>query len=786
MLASICLLSGVAMGAVDYVKEIKPILQSHCTVCHGALRQNGGLRLDTAALAKKGGDSGAAFEVGKAKSSALIHALRGEEGRDRMPQEAEPLAAAQIELISRWIDEGAKAPVEPVPPDPRDHWSFKPRKAIAPPSRAGVRNENPIDSFLTAERTKAGLTASPPADMATLLRRVTIDLVGLPPSADDYARFAADSRPDAYEREVDRLLALPAYGERWGRHWMDVWRYSDWAGFGAEHRESQKHVWRWRDWIVESLNADKGYDRMVQEMIAGDELAPGDPDVARATAYIGRNWYKFNRNVVLDNVSEHVGKAFLALTFNCARCHDHMYDPISQKEHFAFRAFFEPFDVRLDRVGGVADLEKDGLPRIYDKELAAPTYVFRRGNEKDPIKDKPVPPAPPAFLATAAPLKPAAVKLPTAAFYPDLRPEVCAAAMKVATEREEAAAKAVAKATADAKALAQAKLESAKASREALGARIAAETAKHQNPPAKDAKKLATEANRAEREQSFAEASENLQAAKADLKASLAKPDAAALKKAVEAATAKLTEAEQKLAAARQRLAKPGEEFAPLGPVYPKESTGRRLALAKWIVAAENPLAARVAINHIWMRHFGQPLVASVFDFGHNGRAPYHPALLDWLAESLVQGGWKMKSVHRQMVTSAAYRMSSAVKTGDPNLARDPDNKSYWRMNSRRMEAEAVRDSVLAIAGRLDRKMGGPDLDQQSGLTSFRRSLYYRHANEKQMLMLTTFDAAGVTECYRRNETIVPQQALALANGPLTRESSRLLEKPLGTGLGGK
>jgi hypothetical protein len=260
-----------------------------------------------------------------------------------------------------------------------DHaWRpFEPvvRPPVPPPARGWGRNA--VDAFLAAEYPRHGVAPRDEATKAVLLRRVTLDLTGLPPTREELRAFLADTSPDAYEKVVDRLLASPRFGERWARHWMDVWRYSDWGGFGTEVRESQKHIWHWRDWIVESLNADKGYDRMAQEMLAADELAPGDPDAARATGFLARNWYVFNRNVWLDRTVEHTGKAFLGVTLNCARCHDHFFDPVSQKEYYSFRAIFEPYLVRTDHLPGVADTDVDGLPRVYDGQPATPTNQAR-------------------------------------------------------------------------------------------------------------------------------------------------------------------------------------------------------------------------------------------------------------------------------------------------------------------------------------------------------------------------------------------------------------------------
>src|SRR5262249_44216898 len=306
---------------------------------------------------------------------------------------------------------------------PRDAYAWQPFEPVKRPpvpavKRAGWRL-NPIDAFIAAEHERHGLEPRPETPKAGLLRRGYLDLIGLSPTAADLHAFLDDRAPDAYEKVVDRLLASPRYGERWGRHWMDVWRYSDWAGFGAEIRDSQPHIWHWRDWIIESLNADKGYDRMVQEMLAADELAPGDAGAVRATGFLVRNWYKFNRNVWLERTVEHTGKAFLGVTLNCARCHDHMFDPFMQKEFYAFRAIFEPHQIRTDRIRGVADTKQDGIPRVYDAEASAATYLFTRGDERNPDKSKVIPPAVPAVLGGSFEIKPAA--LPRSEVVPDRR-----------------------------------------------------------------------------------------------------------------------------------------------------------------------------------------------------------------------------------------------------------------------------------------------------------------------------------------------------------------------------
>src|SRR5262245_35910163 len=303
-------------------------------------------------------------------------------------------------------------------------YRWTPFEPVRRPPVPAIGEPHAVDAFLEAERRERVLTARREAAKLVLLRRVTIDLIGLPPTRAEMDAFVADDSPDAYEKVVDRLLASPRYGERWGRHWMDIWRYSDWAGFGAEVRESVPHIWQWRDWIIESLNADAGYDRMVREMLAGDELAPSEPSTLRATGFLARNSYKFNRNVWLDNAVEHSAKAFLGLTLNCARCHDHMYDPIAQAEYYSFRAFFEPHEVRTDRVPGHADAAASGLPRVYDAQLDAPTYLFERGNEATPDKSHVCAPAVPTALGAIPAIE--RVSLPRESYLPDRRPFVVA------------------------------------------------------------------------------------------------------------------------------------------------------------------------------------------------------------------------------------------------------------------------------------------------------------------------------------------------------------------------
>lgn len=830
--------------AKAYREQIRPILAQHCFACHGALRQQSGLRLDTVAAAIAGGDSGAAIVPGKSAESMLVEALRGTAGF-RMPPEDQGagLREAQIEKIAAWIDAGAIAPADDLPePDPREHWSFRPIVRPAVPTVADAAwNESPIDAFLAGAHEREGLQSAAPASREIWLRRVTLDLIGLPPTPDELSAFLADESADAYERVVDRLLASPQYGERWGRHWMDVWRYSDWYGRRSvpDVMNSYPTIWRWRDWIVRSLNDDRGYDRMVEEMLAGDEIAPEDSDVTAATGFIVRNWFKWNYNQWKRDLVEHTSKAFLGLTMNCAHCHDHKYDPISQEEYFQLRACFEPLELRHDRVVGESDPGpfrkynyaesygpiQSGMIRVFDEVLDAPTYIYAGGDERNRIEGRsPIEPGVPAALGGEFTVEP--VSLPARGWYPGLKPFVQSeelAAMQSALTESEAAlvaartawatvqsqlaataeASTAGAATAggatpapaivpEAVELVRTQLQAAEARvladrfrHQSLTARIAADNARFQpqeqkpddNDNAATLESLARVASQAERMASLTAARQGLADCQQKLAAARAQPaeDAATQAANVAKLETELDTASAAVDAAWSALAVESSEYAPLGPQYPNQSTGRRRALAKWITSDDNPLAARVAANYLWMWHFDRPLVESVANFGRNGKTPSHPELLDWLASELRESGWRMKPLHRAIVLSQAYRMGSASDAGAAeNLTRDPDNRWLWRFPRQRMEAEVVRDSVLAVTGGLDLTQGGPEIDHAEGLVSRRRSLYFAQHGEGKMQLLELFDGANVCDSYRRTTSVMPQQALALANSELTLRQSRL------------
>ncbi|MEO1998217.1 MAG: DUF1553 domain-containing protein [Planctomycetaceae bacterium] len=984
-----------------YERQIKPLLKRRCFVCHGRLHQKSGLRLDTVASIRRGGESGPAITAGKAQESLLVQVLDGSAGF-RMPPPAEgpPLAQQEIALIKNWIRQGAPAPKdERSPPDPRSYWSYQqPQRPEISSEHQTAWTRNPIDSLIHKARDERGLSPRPPAKPHVLLRRVYLDLIGLPPTVDALQTFLADPSDAAYEQIVDDLLNRPQYGERWGRHWMDVWRYSDWYGSraGNEIRYSQRHIWRWRDWIVESLNRDAGYDQMLIEMIAGDELEPGKPDTVRATGYLGRNWYKFDRDVWMFDAVEHTAQAFLGLTLRCARCHDHKFDPISHQDYYRFRAFFEPHHVRTDRVPGNSETQKDsklgqvlknGLSRVYDKQIDAPTYVFLRGDPRNPDKSEQLQPAVPAALgALQSPIAP--IDLPLESFYPALQSPIVQDLLDQAhhriattldtikqgernrikiqsaldsfqtvagqsstepdsnvflhdtfdksapatwnalngtwTYRDGAVVESevtsfatlvtrknhpknmqvhlkyralkpgtyrsigfsfdyldggnsqdVYTSTNDTRQTVQAfhriggkqayppkgivpvslavgqvvdldvairdtqikirlngkdqltytlpvprrpgkfalwvhkgsaeflelKIKQDQVTREELETKrlladhkLAVDQLDHTVAiAALNSLKHRIAAERTRYSQQ-ADPELYLVAGAAQQKLALAKAERKRLearqhlmlqrrdnvpKKSIQQAQTQLKTAEKAVESARMALTKDRNTYEPLGTVHPRQSTGRRLALARWIANRSNPRTARVAINQMWLRHFAQPLVPSGSDCGLHGQLPPHPELLDWLAVEFMDRGWKMKPLHKLMVMSNTYRMSSRDSAEQHSL--DPDNVLLWRMNTRRMEAEVVRDSLLFVAGALDLTLGGPEIPENQGQKTLRRSLYFRNTPNEKMPFLELFDVADPNACYRRAESIVPQQSLAMTNSALALGQSRVLSETLMT-----
>jgi hypothetical protein len=793
--------------------------------------------LDTGELIRKGGASGVIL----GEDELLLSRITSDDESERMPPEGKPLDESEVDLIRRWIELGAVSPEnELAGEDPRQHWSFlPPQRPDLPKVRNPEWGRTPIDRFVLAQMESRNLTPARPAAKEVWLRRVYLDLIGLPPSRDEQAEFLQDDSPQSYSRVVDRLLASSQYGERWGRHWMDIWRYSDWYGRRKvpDNLNSYGQIWRWRDWIVRSLNEGKGYEQMVLEMLAADEIMPLDEQNAVATGFIVRNFYRWNYNNWMKDNVEHTSKAFLGLTLNCCHCHDHKYDPIANEEYFRFRAFFEPIEIRHDRVEGEPDpgvypkysygkaykAIDSGLVRIHDEKLDAKTYVYTGGEARNIIEGRdPVTAAAPAIVGGDQ-LVITPVDLPAEVWYPGSRPavqqteiakreqdlvatqQVLIVANRFVSEAEAALAKAnsLEGDNATQKAAAESTLNAANrtlkvdqtnvaraiAELVAIRARVDADNIRYKGR-AGDPEQATEAASSAMRQAALETAKLELARAERELAAAEVQSDRQeesdkqeeAAKPALAKATARHTKATASVQAAEVAVADAPGDYPALSHQYPRQSTGRRAALARWLASSSNPLTARVAVNHVWNWHFGRGIVSTTENLGRNGARPTHPQLIDWMAVELMENRWDMKHLHRLIVLSASYRQASSHLAGDlatSHRETDPDNVYLWKFPTMRMEAEVLRDSILHVADGLDTTIGGKEIAQSEGLSNGRRSLYFEHHGEGRMSFLDLFDAADPLDCYHRATSVRPQQALAMANSELTIWQARRLARGL-------
>jgi hypothetical protein len=620
-----------------------------------------------------------------------------------------------------------------IEPAQKDHWAWKPPvRPPLPPVKSLAWVRNPVDSFVLARLEAAGLTPAAPATRQQLIRRVTFDLIGLPPTPEEIDRFVADSAPDAYEKLIDRLLAAPHYGERWGRHWLDVARFAESNGY--EHDELRPDAWRYRDYVIRSFNADQPYDRFILEQLAGDELDPENPDALIATGFnlLGPDMTDASdqaqrRQNTLNDMTDTTALAFLGLTMGCARCHDHKFEPIPQTDYYRLQAFFAAAAFRQDLP--VANQEQRASYEAKDRTYHALVQPILEELER---------------LEEPYRLKLRAAKLAR------LSEEAQAAHQTPEKDRTDLQKELVQKTN---------RLIVVKP-REVVKALSAADQTKHQR------------------------LQEQLRAFDPQKPAPL--PVTLGLQDSPD------RPARTFLLAAGE-LGNPGEELHPGFPIIlaadhqPRPariearslSTGRRTTLARWIASPQNPLTARVLVNRLWQHHFGRGLVRTANDFGLRGERPTHPELLDWLATEFVARGWSLKAMHKLMLLSATYQQSAAVPPDA--LARDPDNNLFSRMNRLRLEGEIIRDSLLAISGRLNRKMGGPGvfppvppeaLKGAQGWTVSpnpqahgRRSIYIFARRNLRFPLLEAFDLPDSNQsCPKRERSTTAPQALALLN----------------------
>jgi mono/diheme cytochrome c family protein len=684
--------------------KIRPILAANCFTCHGAGKQLSGLRLDTKSGFNKGGDSGPAFVAGHPDTSLIIQAIR-QTGSLKMPVGGK-LTDDQLSDFEAWIKMGAPWPDDSAAPtQTATMWSLQP---VAHPLSPKVKNRqwpiNSIDKFVLAKLESNKLKPNPPADRRTLIRRVTYDLTGLPPTPDEVDAFLADKSPTAYEKVVDRLLASPRYGERWARHWMDIARYSDTKGYVFNEDRNYPNAYTYRDWLIQSFNRDLPFDQFIVDQLAADrlpEIQSSDdkrPLAALGFLTVGRRFLNTQPDIIDDRIDVTM-RGFQGLTVACARCHDHKFDPIPTQDYYSLYAVF-------------ASSEEVASP-ISDKAIRDPWESY---NSK--------------LSATDADMQ----KLTLAQVARLRTPEVAAT---LDTAQKKALQSLLVGAEPDDREFAKLSVSFEPAVRDKIFADKEEDGTLRQHTPTTP---------------EFAMAMEDRKNPSDGVVFKRGNPNARG-----EAAPRRFLEC----------MAKPGTERE-----HWTQDSGR-LELAEAIASRENPLTARVFVNRVWQEDFGAGIVRTPSDFGHQGEKPTDPLLLDFLASKFMDTGWSVKKLQRLIVTSAAYRQSSAVTPAQLNA--DPENRLWGRMNRRRLDLEETRDTILDVAGRLDlHDVGGKSVDLWSQPFTDRRAVYGFIERQNLPGVFHTFDfATPDSTVAKRFVTTVPQQALFFMNSAFTVDAAR-------------
>ncbi|QDV37871.1 DUF1553 domain-containing protein [Tautonia plasticadhaerens] len=889
MFALVTALPGVGVAGedqpIDFARDVAPILESHCLSCHTTENRKGGVALST-------GEDLIGLEyvlVGDPDASDLIALVtpEAEGGRPRMPLKGDPLSAEQVDTLRRWIASGADWPegLTLSAGETEIWWSLRPLTEASPPEPGGILDawkSNPIDRFVFEKMAGAGLSPSPPADCRTLIRRASFDLVGLPPTPEEVDAFVDDDRPDAYEHLIDRLLASPHYGERWGRHWLDVVRFGESNGF--ERNVLINNAWPFRDAMIRAFNEDRPFDRLVLEHLAGDVIGAGDPAVEVGTAFLVCGPYDDVGNLdpvqaaqiranTVDDMVRATGEAFLGLTVGCARCHDHKFDPILQRDYYALADALSgvhhdsrvvatgeqrrqdaerraPLIADRDRLNAeIASLREAIRSRAeadaagIEAEWTRPS-VDRTGTEEsfDPIEARFVrlvvegldtdpdrsagarleefqvwtPGDAPRNVALASnggsAEGPSRVAEDFAdAYSADLtidgrfgsrwisggdrltitlaRPETIARVW-FSSDRSGAAGD-----LGEATFVGEYRIEAS-----TDGESWVVVASSHDRRPANEAHRQRRLFDREASPEDLARL-DRLRDELDQVNASLA-----AIPPLPEWWVGSFREPE-----GPSRVFLGGDPQRPGDPVttsslsalghldsafsLPADTpeAGRRLALARWIVAEDNPLTPRVLANRLWLGHFGAGIVATPSDFGAMGGEPSHPELLDWLAGQVRRNGWRLKPMHRLIMTSQAYRQSSAFRAEAASV--DGDSRLLWRFPPRRLSGEEVRDAILSIAGALDPEMGGPGFRlyrylednvatyvplDAPGPETYRRAVYHQNARAMRVDLLTDFDCPDpAAAAPRRSSTTTPLQALTLLNHEFTLDMARALASRL-------
>ncbi|MEO7651773.1 MAG: PSD1 and planctomycete cytochrome C domain-containing protein [Bryobacteraceae bacterium] len=738
-----------------FEEQIKPVLKVSCTPCHDAQTRSSGLAvLSVADLLAGGARQGAAIAPGRPDESVMLKMIRGE-STPRMPMGGQALSAATISQIAGWIKDMKPAAPASIA---KKSWAFeKPVKTSAPEVNNGALVKNDIDRFVLQKLEAKGLSLSIEATSQVLLRRAFFDLIGLPPTPAEAKAFLEDAQPRAYERLIDRLLADPRYGERWARHWLDLARYADTQGFEAD-RENY-HMWRYRDYVIDAFNGDKPYDRFVKEQIAGDEIAPESPEAKVALGFL-RLTPRFqttsvleSRQLTLDELTATVGSVFLGLTMKCAQCHDHKYDPIPQKDFYRLQAFFIPVEL-ADAPAQFTDVELRARMETAHAEQAVQLKSAQQKFQEYQA----------SLMARLGDMskEPAA---PPRGRAPIRDPKVAALERRI----YQADANALTVNPKDSTFTTEEKqkyldlLSMVDGTRGGRDMGLVPRRMARYEPVAHSVKNAALDSSRP-----------SLPVAHVRIRGEynqLGEMVQVGFPSAITGNT--------------EPAAMPSDQFGNI--------RGWRAPLANWLASGDNPLTARVMANRIWQHHFAAGIVSTPSDFGRNGAKPTHPELLDFLAIKFVESKWSVKAMHRLIMTSAAYRQSSSLST---KKAEDTDlaNTLLWRQNRWRLEGESLRDSVLAVSGRLNPERGGPGVFPQlpsamkdrmsiknlpswepsDGPETRKRSVYIYQRRQLEVPFLSLMDASVFQiSCERRAVSTTALQALTLMNGDLTTVEAR-------------
>lgn len=830
-----------------FEKQVRPLLVDHCYECHAGEERDGGLRLDSRDALFVGGDSGPAVVAGKPDESRIVEAIRYRNLDLQMPPGGR-LSTSQVQVLEEWVRRGAPdprvGPLQAAPPAPtgmslevgRKFWSFRPLTDPTVPSAAGSEwVRTPIDAFVLDRLRDLGSDPAPPADKRTLLRRVTFDLTGVPPNAAEWEAFQADDSPDAFDRVVERLLASPQYGERWGRHWLDVARYAD--SNGMDENLAFGNAWRYRDYVISVFNEDLPFDRFLIEQIAGDLLPDADPDTKTATGFLALGAKVLaepdHDKLVMDIIDEQldaIGKSFLGMSLGCVRCHDHKFDPIKQSDYYALAAIFKSTRTLADTKTGAihhwhehsfADQEQLQDLKQVDAAIGAKKSAANRFKSQSmaAVRSTAVGHAA-VYLAAASQFRPdASLRQVSAVAEPlGLHPRIlhhCRLHLEYHRDeplwqewhrlvREGHQPEEI-----------EVRFQSLFTDPKEASTQESAESV-HETPadeslprkfggPAKD------------------ELRELAQAALQDTSGFLAVP--AKPEFAFDPAT--LTEYHRLAEEARVAESVAPDEPAAMGvedaevliglPIHirgshrnlgesvprgfpavmlpseercsiPDDQSGR-LELARWMADPHHPLAARVYVNRIWRWHFGRGIVASTENFGVLGDRPSHPELLDWLANRFIRSGWSTKQLHRLILSSSVYQQASSHPEEARLIQADPENHWLWRFSIRRLEAEPLRDSILAVSGQLDTTMGGKSIPlrnrqfvfdhtsiDHTDYDSRRRAVYLPIIRNHLYSFLEQFDLPDPTmPSGDRAVTVIAPQALWMMNDDLVMDAAGTL-----------